>query len=188
MYVRSDTKAGLYAFHKVWTHEILGWDGTTSTSSTRDTLWYNKFYTPEQEAELANQRTKIATLGHPTYGNLLEGYPYEKTLGKREALVLGIEDQKGTKMIGFWPYNGTVIPAHRAYVSEETFRKVTGDASAKGVTFLFNELGVTGIKTFDEEQKAVSREGWYTLDGRRLTEKPTQKGIYINNGRKEVVR
>ena len=30
--------------------------------------------------------------------------------------------------------------------------------------------------------------GWYTLDGRKLSQKPTAKGVYIVNGRKEVVK
>jgi hypothetical protein len=30
--------------------------------------------------------------------------------------------------------------------------------------------------------------GWYSLDGRRLSGKPTKKGIYIYNGRKVVIR
>lgn len=29
---------------------------------------------------------------------------------------------------------------------------------------------------------------WYTLDGRRLSGKPTQRGIYINNGKKYVIK
>ena len=29
---------------------------------------------------------------------------------------------------------------------------------------------------------------WYTLDGRRLIGKPTQKGLYINNGRKVIIK
>ena len=29
---------------------------------------------------------------------------------------------------------------------------------------------------------------WYTLDGRKLSEKPTNKGLYINNGKKVVVK
>ncbi len=32
------------------------------------------------------------------------------------------------------------------------------------------------------------KEGYYTLDGIRLTGKPTQKGIYIVNGRRVVVK
>jgi hypothetical protein len=29
---------------------------------------------------------------------------------------------------------------------------------------------------------------WYTLNGVKLSGKPTTKGLYIHNGRKEVVR
>ena len=29
---------------------------------------------------------------------------------------------------------------------------------------------------------------WYTIDGRRLTGKPTRKGLYIINGRKLVIK
>jgi hypothetical protein len=38
-----------------------------------------------------------------------------------------------------------------------------------------------------EELKSAAAE-WYTLDGRRLSQKPTQKGLYIHNGRKEVLK
>ena len=31
-------------------------------------------------------------------------------------------------------------------------------------------------------------EAWYTLDGRRLDSKPAQKGVYINNGKKIIVK
>lgn len=29
---------------------------------------------------------------------------------------------------------------------------------------------------------------WFTLDGQRLNGKPTAKGLYINNGRKVVIK
>ena len=31
-------------------------------------------------------------------------------------------------------------------------------------------------------------DNWYTLDGARLSGKPSSKGIYINNGRKVVIK
>ena len=33
-----------------------------------------------------------------------------------------------------------------------------------------------------------STDAWHTLDGRRLSGKPTQRGIYINNGKKIVIK
>ena len=45
----------------------------------------------------------------------------------------------------------------------------------------------TGIeKMYDE--RGMMADGWYTLDGRRLTGKPSQRGIYIKNGRKVVIK
>lgn len=29
---------------------------------------------------------------------------------------------------------------------------------------------------------------WYTIDGRKLSGKPTKKGIYIQNGKKHVIK
>ena len=31
------------------------------------------------------------------------------------------------------------------------------------------------------------RQGWYTLQGVKLDAKPTQRGVYIHNGRKEII-
>ena len=36
--------------------------------------------------------------------------------------------------------------------------------------------------------EAVKAEGWYTINGIKLNAAPTQKGIYINNGKKIVVK
>ena len=187
MYVRSDNKAGLYAFQKAWTHEPIGWDGPGTESVAADTLWYNKVYTDEQLAALDAQRARIGNR------NILEGSGEPTTFDNpREALILGIESQKGTKMIGFWPYNGTVVPAHRCYITEATYRRLTETSStatssgAKGATFYFVEnVETTGINSVGSTEKAVSH--WYSVDGKKLRGKPTAKGIYIHDGKKEVI-
>ena len=185
MYVRSNTQAGLYAFHKVWTHEPIGWDGPDATSQPTDTLWYNKAYTDEQLTELAAQRARIGDR------NILEGSNTITRLnGPLEALTLGVERKSGKRMIGFWPFSGTEIPAHRCYIPEATYRRLTSGSSsgAKGVTFFFGNGETTGITTLDSSATDALPDHWYTLDGRRLNGKPTQKGVYIHQGRKEVVR
>lgn len=47
----------------------------------------------------------------------------------------------------------------------------------------------TGIGTLDTKtgEMTFDSEAWYTLDGVRLSGKPTKKGLYINNGRKVVI-
>ena len=48
----------------------------------------------------------------------------------------------------------------------------------------------TAIGTLDTTTGEVSfdSEAWYTLDGVRLSGKPTKKGLYINNGKKVVIK
>jgi len=49
---------------------------------------------------------------------------------------------------------------------------------------------VTGIGTLDTKtgEMTFDSEAWYTLDGVRLSGKPSSKGIYINNGKKIVIK
>ena len=54
--------------------------------------------------------------------------------------------------------------------------------SRSGETTAIGEIDTkTGELSFDSE-------AWYTLDGVRLSSKPSTKGIYINNGRKIVIK
>ena len=53
-------------------------------------------------------------------------------------------------------------------------------------TFTTLQGGATKIATTDAQQPVINT-GWYSIDGRRLNHKPTQKGIYIHNGRKVVM-
>ena len=44
----------------------------------------------------------------------------------------------------------------------------------------------TGIKTMSDVRSMMS-DVWYDLNGRKLTGRPTKKGIYIHNGKKVVI-
>ena len=46
----------------------------------------------------------------------------------------------------------------------------------------------TGIKGGRWKKEDGRSERWYTLDGRRLSGKPTAKGVYIVGGKKIVVK
>ena len=47
---------------------------------------------------------------------------------------------------------------------------------------------VTAISTIAADGVAVPAEGWYTLNGVKLQAAPTAKGVYINNGKKVVIK
>ena len=70
-----------------------------------------------------------------------------------------------------------------AAATEELPQSITVKlVSASGETTAIGTLDTkTGEVTFDSE-------AWYTLDGVRLSGKPSTKGIYINNGKKVVIK
>ncbi len=47
---------------------------------------------------------------------------------------------------------------------------------------------VTAINSINADGVAVSADGWYTLQGVKLQSAPTEKGVYIYNGKKFVVK
>ncbi len=40
----------------------------------------------------------------------------------------------------------------------------------------------------EKKVSTTAATGWYTLDGRRLHDKPSVRGIYLNNGRKVFIK
>lgn len=48
----------------------------------------------------------------------------------------------------------------------------------------------TGIDTkhFADAQRQTGDDNWYTLDGRRLSSRPTTNGVYIHNQKKVVIK
>lgn len=46
----------------------------------------------------------------------------------------------------------------------------------------------TVIGTMDTRTGEISTDGWFDLNGRRLSGKPAQKGLYINNGKTVVIK
>ena len=85
-------------------------------------------------------------------------------------------------------YVGTEAPAPapgltRAAATDDLPQSITVRlVSRSGETTAIGEIDTkTGELSFDSES-------WYTLDGVRLSGKPTKKGLYINNGKKVVIK
>ena len=85
--------------------------------------------------------------------------------------------------IGFYKFNnnGTTtitLGANKAYLD------TMASTNSKGFIFTFEDPD--GIINVVENE--CDTETWYTLDGRRLPNKPTASGIYIVNGKKIMIR
>ena len=84
-----------------------------------------------------------------------------------------------------------------SYVGRNNARSLTRGATAVEelpgsitVRLIGSNGETTGIGTLDTKtgEMTFDSEAWYTLDGVKLNGKPTKKGLYINNGRKIVVK
>ena len=78
--------------------------------------------------------------------------------------------------------NGTNIGKMRAYLKDES-----GSAARIMIEEPNGDTTITAIREVNAAE-AVKAEGWYTINGIKLNAAPTQKGIYINNGKKIVVK
>ena len=67
---------------------------------------------------------------------------------------------------------------------------LTGNAAAARALIYIDEPDgtTTAINAISGEVISKNAEGWYTIGGMKLEGAPTQKGIYINNGKKVVVK
>lgn len=81
------------------------------------------------------------------------------------------------------------ISANRAYLVIPTSMPPS-PSEVKGYDISWDESEgeISNICEISKDNHSQSSMGWYTLDGRKLTGKPTTKGIYINNGRKMVIK
>jgi hypothetical protein len=95
----------------------------------------------------------------------------------------------------YYPLTDVTINSCRAYFELKGGIEA-GDKPNSVQTFVLN-FGDETTGIVDADWNSVSQESgisnllqqsWFTLDGRKLSDKPTTKGIYINNGRKVVIK
>lgn len=87
------------------------------------------------------------------------------------------------------PISGSKFGACRAYfqLNGITMNPSVG-GGVKAFVLDFGDGGATSIQHIDGLQRDGQSPGWYTLDGRRMDGQPQQRGVYIKNGRKVVIK
>ncbi len=89
---------------------------------------------------------------------------------------------------------GKLTPYNRAYLkpttSETNSMTGKGGQNAKiAMSFVDDDNETTGIKNIGNNNgENTESDQWYTISGQRLYGTPTEKGIYIHNGKKEIIR
>ena len=129
------------------------------------------------------------TTAAPT-GNLLHGSDVSTTTtggDKYYKLTYGKADGSNANNFG-WYWGAAdgaafTMPAHKAWLA------LSSGAGTRSYFSLDGGDGTTGIGTIETklDPDTLPEEGWYDLHGQRIN-KPTQKGLYILNGKKIIVR
>ncbi len=111
-----------------------------------------------------------------TGGNMMQHADGDVTVASINGTVYGL-------------YNNVLMRVSRTIPAGKNYLVVTGAAGAPKLTFVVDkgqgEGSATAIGTIEASE--ADHDAWYTLDGRRLQQKPSQKGLYIRNGQKVVV-
>ena len=117
-------------------------------------------------------------------GNEFHGVFKETTLAASDYLWTMVPAKNSFKKLDA---NGTTLTPINAYLKT----KENLDAFAPTIfveDFDFNS-NTTAIKALNlENMKAYNVDGWYNLNGVKLQGVPTEKGVYINNGKKVVIK
>ena len=107
--------------------------------------------------------------------------------GDKTKLYLGSENTL------YYPSSSMTINSCRAYFELEGI--IAGDKAGYAHAFVLNfsndeqTAGIINVENNSQFSTFNSQiqDNWFTLDGRRLSGKPMQRGLYINNGKKVVV-
>jgi hypothetical protein len=80
-------------------------------------------------------------------------------------------------------------PSRSLVFRKQTPRKASASSNAVKIYGfeIVPQQVITGIEQATSATRPASAQ-WYTIDGRLLNSKPTQKGIYVNGGRKVIIK
>lgn len=109
---------------------------------------------------------------------------FTNTAAKQGIYVLNVDEQRSG-----YPEGSIFESNYRAVLPFQAYVEHKGSNPAPPY-FIVGDLGgdTTGIDATLVNSERVNSEAWYTLDGRKLQGKPTQKGVYITNGKKVIIK
>jgi hypothetical protein len=126
----------------------------------------------------------------PADRSILSGDGYVDFVGTYSPVDFTADDRSilylGTSNALYWPGTDMTLRAFRAYF------QLKKDLTAGEILSARMYFGDSESETTSLNEEFATATGatatWYTLDGRKLSGKPTKKGVYINNGKKTVVK
>lgn len=162
---------------------------------------------PKEAIDMPLFAADVNTTGNAISGNLLHGTLESTQLATAKTTVPNSEVFLLTNIWGRYDDNGHLISEKNTESALNFYRWKSGNMAAnkaylslpnpangaKSLGFVFLNLftentAVTDIHTIDENIAIGNTDNaYYTLSGIRV-EKPTERGIYIHNGKKLIIR
>ena len=105
--------------------------------------------------------------------------------GAIDPIVLTLGREPGKTLIGFFHYTGTNLAKNKAYL---IYDWGSSDNNVNFFSIGGSGSEYTAIQKVENVKEQTEDGAWYTLQGVRLSDKPTQRGIYLHNGKKIMVK
>ena len=126
------------------------------------------------EDKSATERAVTTNDGHVTFQGIFDAL----SITEKDESILYL----GAANTLYYPNEAMTIGSCRAYF------KLNGTSKARFCILNLGDSETTSIHERPFTQRDDEADTWFSLDGRRLNGKPKQCGVYINNGRKVVVK
>ena len=168
-------------------------------------------YYPAYHGSLENLETALTTIEGKNYGKdimIVEtGYSYAWALGSTEFdytstypyteegqrqftadLVAKLNSHDSVKgLFWWWPEDNGNKGVTNSWWNAALYNHDTGKPYAAFYELKNFNNGSSGFQDVKKEHKCKDCK-WYTIEGRRLGGEPSKSGIYINDGKKKIVR
>ena len=161
--------------------------GTVNESSLVLTEVEDKIVNKDIAVILKSSGNPVMTLttsnSSDTNGNDLRGFSgrFSRSDVMEDLSVNAIYTMGNTSAgFGFHKYTGEYVPAQKAFLPLNT-----GNGAKAILNMVFADV-TTGINSVSSDSNV--QNDWFSLDGTRLSGKPSQPGIYVNGKKKVVVK
>ena len=154
---------------------------TLKTTDALDDILDENGYVTFNEVTIVAPKTAYPSVD-AGMGSSLVGV-YEKTALDKENPGMFLNSDQ-------W-YNISSTSSTKVDIEEFDAYVEKGANAARDFEFTFEELdgSTTSISSVStDNMKSNAAEGWYTVNGIKLQGVPTEKGVYINNGKKVVIK
>ena len=188
-----NSNTGYHQYFTIYTIESINW--VSNTMELTPIIANNRGYIPANKPVLIynvsfdkepNQtfhlEKYVGTATSATFATDFKGVSTSKSLA--ELKTSGITDIYVLRGNYFVRATSGTLAANRCYIARPS---PSPSSSAPAYLSIMGNDETTGITEQSQSMELFSPD-WYTMDGKKLDRMPTKKGIYINNGRKVIIK